>query len=683
MFAKSFSRSLQKLDGTFQNAAKATVTKYLMNPDTAGLNFEAVQRARDKNFYSVRVNQDVRIILYKRGDRVVFLHADHHDRAYDWARRHQLERNERTGAPQLVEIEEITRTVTNTIVEYKTHEVPLFRDHDDDYLLDLVVPPRLLSAVKHVTRSGLYELIDHLPEEAVERLMRLADGEVVIAPDQVDVENPFEHPDAKRRFRTVEDQGELERALDYPWEQWLVFLHPTQEELVHRDFSGPARVTGAAGTGKTVVALHRVARLHKRDTNAPIFLTTFSKALAARLEPKLELLLGDAAAWRDHITVSNLHKVARRLYTGRTGCDFQRVNDRELDRILEHAARDAGNVPFSARFLRAEWDGTVDALGITRWEEYRTVPRVGRGTPLGARQRKLVWKVFEGVYRELEATGRMTFEMLCHRVTRLLDESGDRPFRHVVVDESQDFGPAELRLCRALAPEGADDLFFAGDSGQRIYMGRFSWLSQGVDVRGRSACLRINYRTTEQIRTFADQVLPEILAGLDEDEERSSFSVLTGVAPTLRVETDPRAESTAIASIIEELLERGYAPGEIGVFARIRNVLEERAEPALRQLGLPFEPLKSDDPPTHTRVALGSMHIAKGLEFRAVIVVGCDVSLVPLEVALEKASDAAELDSLLDMEKHLLYVAATRAREELFLTSSGRPSPFLQFARGQ
>lgn len=681
MFAKSFQRSLQDLDRNFQAAAKETVTDYLMNPDASGLNFERVQGARDKNFYSVRVNQDIRIILYKKGARVLFLHADHHDKAYAWAERHHLTENERTGAPQLVntDIEEIQKKIAVPAYEYEVQEPAIFANRSDDYLLDLGVPQDLLSLVKEIPRSGLYDLIDHLPEEVTERLLRLADGETVVPPGKPDLEDPFEHPDAKRRFRTIENREELERALEYPWEQWMVFLHPMQEEVVQRDYSGPARVTGAAGTGKTVVALHRVARLYEQNPDALIFFTTFSKALVARLEPKLELLLGRASTWNDRITVENLHKVARKLYVERTGSDFQRVNDAQLDRIIERATLNVTDVPFSTKFLRAEWDSVIDALGITTWDEYRRVPRVGRGTPLGARQRKLAWSVFERVYSELDAAGRMTFEMLCNHVTHLLNESGDRPYDHVVVDEAQDFGPAELRLCRALAPTSTNDLFFAGDAGQRIYKGKFSWLSQGVDVRGRSSVLRINYRTTEQIRAFADQVLPPDLSAEDE-EDRASYSVFPGVPPVLHNEESVTKEIERISEIIESLLERGYSPGDIAMFARTRNLANTRAVPALARLNLEAEPLRNDNPPSHERVAVGTMHAAKGLEFRAVILVACDASVVPLEFVLEQATDSAELDDAVEKERHLLYVATTRARDELFITSSGAPSSLLAFA---
>lgn len=679
MFAKSFPKSLQKLGHGLQTAAHAAIGQFLMTPEAPGLNFEPVQGAREKDFFSIRVNDDVRIILYKKDARVLFLYTDHHDKAYKWAERHKISENLRTGAAQLIDtdVEEIRKKVTIQAYEYEVREPPVFASWSDGYLLDLGVPPQLLSVVNEVSRSGLYDLIGHMPEDVMERLMRLADGDTVVPPSKPELEDPFEHPDAKRQFREIENLDELKRALEYPWEEWLVFLHPAQEEVVERDFNGPARVTGAAGTGKTVVALHRVARLYHHDEGARIFFTTFSKALAARLEPKLELLLGDASRWNDRVAVANLHKVARQIYVENSAQDFQRINDEHLNTILDRAANEVGDAEFASKFLRAEWDGIVDALGITAWEEYRSVPRVGRGTAMGASQRRQAWRVFERVYEELEATGRLTFNMLCHQVADMLDAADARPFDHVIVDEAQDFGPAELRLCRALAPRRTNDLFLAGDPGQRIYKGKFSWLSQGIDVRGRSACLRVNYRTTEQIRAFADRILPESLS-FEGDDDRSSYSVFAGVKPEIYVERDEAAEVDRVVSIVDTLLGKGYKPGEIGIFARTRRLASRLGTRALERLGLEPELLHNDDPPTHDRVELGTMHSAKGLEFRAVILVACDSGVVPNEYVLEQATDAAELDEAVEKEKHLLYVAATRAREELFITSSGAPSSFLK-----
>lgn len=678
--SKGFFKSLENLDPQAQLMAKATVTDFMNNPEAGGFNFESIHAAQDKNLYSIRVNSDIRLIVHRKDNRLQVLHANHHDKAYEWAARYELSVHPVTGAAQLVEIAERVREVTKTIVLREYKEEPLFSGYADDYLLSLGVPERWLDFVRTTGRSGLYDLIGHLPDEAIERLLLLADGKPVPRPEPQGDIDPFEHPDAKRRFQVATNEAELARALEYPWEQWMVFLHPMQRELVDRSYSGPARVSGSAGTGKTVVALHRVANLRERNPDARILLTTFSKALASRLEHKLGLLVGTQEL--RHVTVANLHRIAYQYWVEKLGNGFQRAPDAQVDQLIKLAARSVPGLTFSPAFLKAEWDTIVDAMGLNTWDDYRSVSRVGRGTPLGARQRQPIWEVFKRVKTHMQGRGLMTFNQLCHLVADHLEASDDKPFDYLVVDESQDLGPAELRLCRALVKEGPNDLFFCGDMGQRIYKGKFPWSTFGVDIRGRSACLRVNYRTTEQICAFASSMLPRELIDIDgEAEERTAVSLLSGPEPQVLAFKSVDDEIEGVAETLQALTQRGYAASDIAIFARTTKLLEGRAEAALSLLTLPYEYLKNDKPATTDYVSLGTMHAAKGLEFRAVIVMACEEKELPASYALNGTVDEAGRAEALEMERQLLYVAATRAREELLITHAGPPSPFLATTR--
>jgi hypothetical protein len=551
---------------------------------------------RDKRLWSFRVSRDIRIIVFKDGDTIMLCYADHH-KAYGWAQNRQLEPNPQTGAMQLVEVVEHVEEVVKRVVKEVEEEPPLFVRFERDYLQALGVPERWLDALQHVGEEGFLRLIDHLPAEASENLMKLAQGQPVPRPVQLMGEDPFAHPDAQRRFRVIDgDQALLKWALDAPWDQWTVFLHPSQRDAATRSYSGPAKVSGGAGTGKTVVALHRAAELARRNEGGRILLTTFSKTLASRLEHNLNLLLELGSPERERVEVAHLHRVAKRLWEERGGRAFKPLADRELTSRLERLAREKGVTEFSTAFLRHEWEGMIEAEGVTSWDEYKTVRRSGRGIPLGVRQRLQLWRVFEELQRELREEGMLSFDRLCHETRKLLQQGNGAPYDHVVADEVQDFGAPELRLLRALARPGADDVFLAGDIGQRIYKAGSSFSASGLEVRGRSAILRLNYRTTEQIRRYADALLPGVLTNSDgESEERSTVSLLTGPRPQVIRFTDPNDEARYLAERLERWLQGGFEPGDIAVFARTNAALQERAEVMLDLCGLKGHYLNDED----------------------------------------------------------------------------------------
>jgi len=316
--------------------------------------------------------------------------------------------------------------------------------------------------------------------------------------------------------------------------------------------------------------------------------------------------------------------------------------------------------------------------GITSWEAYRDVVRVGRGSPLSPRQRRQLWDVFARAQEDLDRNGRATWGDVCDRLRQIIDEEGVRPFRHVIVDEAQDLGPRELRLVAALAAPGPRALFFAGDIGQRIYRWPFSWLAAGVDVRGRAQRLRVNYRTSAEIRRFSDALLSPTLAEIDgEQETRQTISVLRGPESEIARGQTVDDEIAALVHWLHDLQARGFAPGQIALFGRTRQLVRERAEPALTQAGFAGRWLSPDsDLATHA-VAIGTMHAAEGLEVRAVALVGCDAQHVSLKSALARADGKEARELVEERERHLLYVGCTRARESLLVTYSGKLTPYL------
>ena len=677
LIAETFTKSLAKLDGQSQALVKQAAFDFQVNPASPGFQFHKLERGRDKNFWSFRVNQDVRIIAHRGESSLVLCYADHHDAAYAWAEVRKLEVHPQTGAAQIVEVKERIEEVVRHVVREVAHEAPLFAQHDPDYLLALGVPAEWLDAVRSIGESGLEKLYAHLPAEAAERLLQLACGEPVPRPVTVAAMDPFQHPDAQRRFRVLDNHDELRRALDFPWEQWIVFLHPTQRSVVERRFKAPARVSGSAGTGKSVVALHRAARLLRASGKGRVLLTTYSRTLAARLAQSAELMVGQDSKDGKRLAIEHLHRVARELWTQRTKKTFSAVDTKTMSQLLDAAKnRVAPASDFLPAFLRSEWEAIVDPWGIRSWVSYKGVSRAGRSTPLGAKQRLTLWKIFEETQRLLAERKLMTWSGLCYEVAALCYDK--RPFAHVVADECQDFGPAELTLLRALVEPGEDDLFLCSDAGQRIFKTPVAWSAVGIDVRGRSTRLSINYRTTAQIRKFADELLPDAIdEGDGEKEKRGTVSVLSGPSPETQGFEGVSKEVEGVARRLQMLLAEGYKPRDIAIFARSEVVLRDRAVPALEKAGLTGHYLSDEQPPSTADASVGTMHRAKGLEFKVVVVMGCDADVLPFASTLKGLEDEADREAFLEQERHLLYVAFTRARERLLVTYAGKPSRWL------
>jgi hypothetical protein len=678
--ADTFTTSLVRLAAQEQKAVKTTAFDLQLDPSAPGLSFHKLDRAKDPNFWSVRVNDDIRLIVHKTARSLLLCYVDRHDRAYAWAERRRIERHPITGAAQLVELRE---RVEEILVRTQQAERPLqkpalFAEVSDETLLSYGVPPEWLGDVRQATEDSLFELAPHLPQEAAEALLNLATGVTPEVAEPVPVDaDPFSHPDAQRRFRVVADLEELQRALEAPWEKWAVFLHPSQRRIVERSHAGPARVTGSAGTGKTIVALHRAAFLARRHPQARVLLATFSKALANALETRLGHLVGNEPTVAERIAVRSITGIGYELYTGAFG-QPNIASPALVQALLRDAAAKVEDQKFTARFLLAEWREVVDAWQLDSWEAYRDVSRLGRKTRIGGRQRELLWAIFEHVRAGLHERKAVTWSEVFSRLARRLAQDGRPPFDHAVVDEAQDLGVAEARFLAALGKAGPEALFFAGDLGQRIFQQPFSWRSLGIDVRGRSYTLRINYRTSHQIRSRADRLLPSSLADVDGNAEsrRGTVSVFDGPPPDVRIFESPAEEQAMVGRWIVARVEEGCQPHEIAVFVRAHGQLK-RARAAVRAAGVPAAVLSDKVEATPGHVAISTMHLAKGLEFRATAVMACDDEILPLQERIESVADDADLEEVYDTERHLLYVACTRARDRLLVTGVAPASEFL------
>ena len=684
--ADTFTGSLARLTGDEQKAVKTTAFDLQLDPVNPGMQLHKIDKSKDKNFWSVRVSADIRIIVHKTPGSLLLCYVDHHDKAYDWAERRKLEVHPKTGAAQLVELRETVReiVVPTFVVEPLAVPVasPLFANVSDDDLLGFGVPSEWLADVRAATEDTLLSLTDHLPAEAAEALLELATGGKPRVPQAVVARAaPFDHPDAQRRFRVMTNVEELERALDFPWDKWTVFLHPEQRQLVERDYSGPARVSGSAGTGKTIVALHRAVYLARMHPESRVLLTTFSDALAHALRIRLRRLVSNEPHLAERLEVPALDAIGERLHERHFG--KPRIATRAMIRqIIADAAAAVPHHKFGLNFLHAEWEELVDCWQLQNWESYRDVKRLGRKTRLPEAQRAVLWAIFDAINKSVKKQILTTKFAMYSQLALQLAERKHTPFDFVVVDESQDVSVPQLKFLAALGAGRANGLFFAGDLCQRIFQLPFSWLSLGVDIRGRARTLHINYRTSHQIRMRGDRLLAPVVADVDgnTEERRGTVSVFNGPPPVLQTFSSREAEIAAVSTWLAERAAAGVAAHEMGVFVRSDGELS-RAREAVAKSGLPSKVLDERVETTSGQVSIGTMHLAKGLEFRAVVVMACDDEIIPLQSRIESVTDEADLEEVYNTERHLLYVACTRARDHLLVTSVDPASEFLDDLR--
>ena len=677
--ADTFTTSLARLTGEEQKAVKTTAFDLQMNPANPGMSFHKLDKAKDKNFWSVRVSSDIRLIVHKTQNSLLLCYVDHHDKAYAWAERRKLEVHPATGAAQLVEIRERVQEIFVPVyIQEEKKIVPqkLFEEISDDELLSYGVPAEWMDDVKNATEDSLLQLIDYLPSEAGEALLELATGgkpSVTLVPDNSD---PFTHPDAQRRFRTMHNQEELERALDFPWDKWTIFLHPAQLELVEKNYNGPARVAGSAGTGKTIVALHRAVFLAKTNTDSRVLITTFSAMLANALKVKLRRLISNEPRLAEQIEIYSLNDIGLKLYKANIG-QPNLVSKEQIIEMLKKASAIVEH-KFSYSFLLTEWQQVVDMWQIKTWEAYRDVKRLGRKTRLPEQQRSVLWKMFSEVIEKLEKDKLLTFAGLFEGLTTLYQQDRSLPYDYIVVDEAQDVAVYHVKFLAAAGKNNTDALFFAGDLGQRIFQQSFSWKSIGVDVRGRSRTLHVNYRTSHQIRQQADKLLGREVTDADGNvEDRSkTVSIFNGPDPAIKIFADENEEALFVGDWIKQQLNDGVAPHELGVFVRSQHQIE-RAIHALKNSGAPYIILDETVDTISNKIAISTMHYAKGLEFKSVAAMACDDEVIPLQERIETVTDTSDLEEVYNTERQLLYVACTRARDCLLITSVNPASEFL------
>lgn len=691
--SQDFLIQLSKLPSSVHSKVMKWAIQFQSDPTSPGINYENINGARDSNLKSVRLDRDWRGIVFKpnTGDVYVLLYVDHHDDAYRWAENRKLSINPVTGAMQMVvverqaaESEPATRAPVKSPVVDKAPAAapaPVYEGLSDRELVSLGVPEELVPEVRAIRgEEQLDALQPRLPVEAYEGLFLVAAGDTVSQVlteretrvdrkvDTSDFAAALATPESQSRFLVVNDDEAMMAIMNAPLAQWRVFLHPTQHKLASGDRSGPVRVLGGAGTGKTVLAMHRAKWLAENRTppGKKVLFTTFTRNLASDIEQNLRTLCGPSTM--EKLEVRNLDSWVHGFMRSR------KLEHRIVYGRRDDPARQAWQVALAVRdtkldldeaFYEQELEQVVLAQGITTLDEYKVARRTGRAGVLSRSKREAVWPVFEEYRGQLASRKLKEVDDAYREVAAMLqDAQGDAPYSAIVVDETQDLGPQALKLLRALIPPGPNDLFFVGDGHQRIYSRNRAAMSRcGIDIRGRSRKLYLNYRTTDEIRRQAVALLEGCeVDDLDEghDEVRRYRSLSHGPAPELLTVSGLEEAAAAATRFVKELRagqEEASWPSVCVIAASEKHRGALAAQ--LQGAGLPGVTISAESNHSDARGAVhfATMHRAKGLEFDAVVVVAPAAFVGGPEETVN--------------ERKLLYVALTRAKRAAQLISVG------------
>ncbi len=697
-FSEKYFESLLKLTPKEQSQANKSVMLFQQDPQHGGLHYEKLTAFKDGKLRSIRANQDVRIILAAaaKEDLYLMLYVDHHEPAYNWAAKRKIEINPNTGSLQVFTVEEQSLTAPRTPAR-EPGRPGLFDALRERQLLQLGVPEDALSLVRSMTIEADLEtarINDQIPSDAYEGLFMLMAGasfdeaynEVVPAlPENIDTDDfgtALALPASRASFTVAENEQALQNVLNQSIEKWRVFLHPAQRRLAEGKKNGPVRVLGGAGTGKTVVAMHRAKWLadYVAQGKEKVLFTTFTKNLAIDIRQNLNKICSQETLAR--IEVINLDAWVM-SFLQKQGYDYGLLmNAQEERRLWEQAySEKPSGSELGLAFFQEEWARVIQPQSIIGLDEYKKASRIGRGTRLNRQQRVEIWPVFER-FRHLLASNHLKETDDAYRDARQLIENAPeaRPaLCAVVVDEAQDMGTQAFKLIRALVPSCANDLFIVGDGHQRIYGKNKVVLGQcGIDIRGRSSRLKVNYRTTDETRKLAVSVLEGVeVDDLDGGQDTQQFyhSLMHGPVPEVKCFSNSEEQADAILTAIEQ---QGLAAEACCVIARTHRELSA-LKLCLEKKQQTCHQLDGRGAVTPSGVLnLATMHRVKGLEFDAVFIASTNRGLVPLEFVLNSAADTVTRRQRENEERALIYVSLTRARKLAYVFGYGEMSEWFK-----
>ena len=708
-------RSLSKLPGQVSGKFQEMMNRFMSDPSANGLNLEGVKGTADRGIKSVRVDQNYRAIAFVCGQDIMFIHVNSHDKAYHWAKGRSVRVDPGTNRIRIVDTVEVTeQSLVPATGATAAEPRRLFAAVKDQRLLALGILPEELPRIRQLRdEDDLHNSAEFLDTTSHDILTALASGysddEVrlvvgIKAPDEPSAGKAppsfaevIASEDSRQHIFIPANEDELRRMIEGDLQGWRIFLHRDQRSLAYHDYNGPALVRGGAGTGKTVVAMHHARYLADQIAASParanerVLFTTFTRNLSLDIQSNLKTLCPEHLDGANpRIEVVNLDRWVSQFLKRKKfprdivyfGVERDRLDDIWREVLNENARPDG----LSDEFIRSEWTQVVQAKGIMTEQDYLKASRAGRGTPLDRRRRVMLWRIFSGYRARMVDEGLAEPDDGYREAAEILKaEAPTLPYSAVVVDEAQDMGEQAFRLIRAIVPEKPDgdrnSIFIVGDAHQRIYARRANMSVCGINVRGRSRQLRLNYRTSDEIRRWAVSIL-EGVAVDDLDGESDNLngyiSVFRGPVPDLVGFSSEDDEIDALAQWLLSLPGQGIQLADVGVLVRTNNNIDLLTR-RLGDAGIEVVRLRPDmvDDRTQPGVRLSTMHRAKGLEFQAVAIPLLAKSVFPPPRILQSATDDSDRRNLIQQEKSLLHVAATRAMKLLRVSWSGEPTEMI------
>lgn len=652
-----------------------------------GMHLEPIAQFNDASMRTARIDDNYRAVIGLIDDNAYLLYVGTHENAYNWGIRKKLVWNDHTQACQLVTVHQITETVVKT-EESESKETYPYDNVLEEQWLKIGVPEELIAQVKLIKSLDDLELLEeYLPTDAFENIYNLLDGENIddiiaeIEDGQAkENEDQLLSNNNKRRFVELTDDDALQRILDNDMDKWQLFLHPSQQKLVDADYKGTMKVSGGAGTGKTVAALHRLKHL-SGNSEAKILFTTYTRTLRENLEE----LVKKMGINRSRCTLSNIDQVlieTARQYNIKDGYKILDYSGDEESLKLWREVLETEVTEFDEKFLYDEYIDVIVYFGNTDVKSYMMQQRVGRTKALSRKQRIEIWKLVEK-YIELKQERKVVDRLeLFNETTKYLNDNNIRPYTNVIADEFQDFSNPELKFLRALVAEGRNDLFLTGDPMQRIYSGRkINFGAAGINVRGvRSRRLKINYRTTEPIKKVAVSVIKGItfedMDGGTESMNGYVSLIHGGEKPIYKIVGNATDEVTQTAEWVNECINNQINANDICIAAPSMGLMKE-LQSYLHTNGIAYKVLKGTSKQGASNgISLCTLHSLKGLEFKVVVLIGINERNIPSKVTEGypfTGMDALDKKEFLSSKRSLLYVAITRARQLVYMVGYGEP----------
>lgn len=699
--SSDFLTAFSRLPRQIQGKVTEFINKFRINPKSSAINLEKLT-AIDKNIRSVRIDNTYRgIVAYQEESSVyLLLWVDHHDKAYEWAKRKTCRVNSKTGVLQVFDVQNVEAAVESK----PSNSGTLFGGLTTDIMIELGAPQELIPYLKSIpNREAFNESKDKLPQDVYENFSWVAEGfepkeiiEMIKAGTSEDeqgepektasaITNDFsaalKNSESQHSFVVIEGEDELRKIMAEPLEKWRVFLHPTQRNIVRKNYNGSARVLGGAGTGKTVVAIHRAKYLASKLSNDKrILFTTFTANLAEDIKSNLRKICSLDELQK--IEVINIDAWVTR-FLNEVGFSAKIEYSEEINKLWQRAVSDSfTELDYPWSFYKDEWNRVVIPQEALSLEKYVKAKRTGRGVRLDRKKRIEAWKVFDSYLSLMKENQVRDINMAMYECSKLYANSGTKnKYSHIIVDEGQDFSDNAFRLLRTIAgEEKTNDIFIVGDSHQRIYGNRPTLSKCGINVRGRSSILKINYRTTEETRKYAFALLNGIsFDDMDDDIDLGDKcrSLVHGEAPIVKCFADANEELNYLNDCISNLQDRCVPMKNICIVARTNQLVKDYSA-LLTKSGHSVYQIKRSkaDDLSYDGIRIATMHRVKGLEFQYVFIVSANNRIIPLETAIDHSDPIVERESY-TAEKCLLYVALTRAQKQAYITCYGKKSEFI------